>query len=129
MEAFLNDNIYIELIRVQLSNCYSELRQVITKILCKSDIDNDVRLDLIRIQMYFNPNLFDLFFLCLNKNNKSVVDMLVESDIVSCKNKVRELLYKYLKFDKCLIDCSNCPNCPISDIWENFKKNYEINCC
>ncbi len=89
MEAFLNDNIYIELIRVQLSNCYSELRQVITKILCKSDIDNDVRLDLIRIQMYFNPNLFDLFFLCLNKNNKSVVDMLVESDIVSCKNKVR----------------------------------------
>ena len=52
--------------------------------------------------------------------------MLVESDIVSCKNKVRELLYKYLKSDKCLIDCSNCP---ISDIWENFKKNYEINCC
>lgn len=129
MEAFLNDNIYIELIRVQLSNCYSELRQVITKILCKSDIDNDVRLDLIRIQMYFNPNLFDLFFLCLNKNSKSVVDILVESDIVSCKNKVRELLYKYLKSDKCLIDCSNCPNCPISDIWENFKKNYEINCC
>lgn len=129
MEAFLNDNIYVELIRVQLSNCYSELRQVITKILCKSDIDNDVRLDLIRIQMYFNPNLFDLFFLCLNKDSKSVVDMLVESDIVSCKNKVRELLYKHLKSDKCLIDCSNCCNCPINDSLENFKKNYEITCC